>query len=227
MTGQLAFDLPQTPARNRDGFFVSPANAAALSAVDGWRAWPMGRMVLAGPPGSGKTHLALIWAEAASARIIPAPDLITADVASLAESAVAVDDADAAIGDARAEAALFHLWNLTIAAGVPLLMTAAAPPRDWGIRLPDLASRVQSAALTRIGAPDDALLSAVLVKLFADRQVAVDPTLVAYLTSRMPRSLAAVREIVDVLDSLSLRRGSAISRLLAAEVLDMLTPDAD
>ena len=220
MVGQLAFDLSLQQAFRRADFFASSASAAGLSAVEGWRDWPGGKMLLVGPAGSGKTHLAHIWAEAAAATLIAAADLAQADLPALAaKGAVCVEDAEALAGDAAGEAALFHLHNMVLPAG-RLLITAATPPRDWGLGLPDLHSRMQAAALTRLLPPDDALLAAVLIKLFADRQITVPPNLIAYLVSRMERSIAAAREMVAVLDARALAAGRPVTRALAAEVLD-------
>lgn len=216
MTRQLAFDLPNAEAMTRADFFVSPSNALALQTVEGWEGWPGRKLVLVGPEGSGKSHLVRIWAALAGAEVIAAGALATADLAALAGRAVAVEDADRLQG---AEAQLFHLHNL-VTSGGHLLLTARTPPRDWGLTLPDLASRMQAAQVARIEAPDDALLSAVLVKLFADRQVAVAANLIPYLVSRMPRSVGAARALVAALDARALAQGRPITRVLAGEVLD-------
>mgnify|MGYP005995287885 CR=1 FL=1 len=222
MKGQLAFDLPVRPALRREDFFVSPANALALAALDGWRDWPRGKMVLVGPTGAGKTHLVHVWAAMTTAEIIPAAELAAATIPALAAAgAVAVEDADA-LPDRAAEEALFHLHNLLAAQGGVLLMTADSPPRDWRLGLPDLASRVQAAAVTRLEPPDDALLSAVLIKLFSDRQIAVQPALIPYLVQRMDRSFEAARGLVSALDARSLAEGRPVTRALAAAVLDRL-----
>jgi chromosomal replication initiation ATPase DnaA len=220
---QLAFDLPYREARGREDFFVSPANALALAAVEGWRGWPGGRLVLCGPPGSGKTHLVQVWQATlpAPAAVVAGAALRAADLPALAAcGAVAVEDAAAVAGDLAAETALFHLHNLLAQGGGHLLVTAATPPRDWGLTLPDLASRMQGAALARLEAPDDALLSAVLAKQFADRQIAISPALIPYLVARMDRSMAAARDLVARLDAAALARGQAVTRALAATVLD-------
>ncbi len=221
MSRQLAFDLPLNETMTRAEFFVSPANALAMAAVDGWRGWPGGKMLVIGPMGSGKTHLAQIWADQAGAQVVPGAGLAARDLPALAAvGAVAVEDAEAVAGVAADEAALFHLHNLLAGAGA-LLLTAATPPRDWGLALPDLLSRMQAAPVTRLEAPDDALLQAVLVKLFADRQVAVPPNLIPYLVARMPRSIGAARAVVAALDAASLAQGRAVTRALAAQVLDL------
>lgn len=220
MTRQLAFDLPAREAFRREDFFISPANATALAAIDGWKGWPGGKMLLVGPKGSGKTHLARLWAAEAGAAVIAGADLADADLPGLsAHGAVAVEDAEAVAGHAGAEAAFFHLHNLVVQAG-HLLVTAATPPRDWGLRLPDLASRLQAAPVSRLEAPDDALLSAVLIKLFSDRQISVPPNLIPYLVLRIERSIDAARALVAALDARALAEGRPITRQLAADVLD-------
>ena len=207
---------------SRADFFISPANAAALAMVDMWRMWPGAMMLLAGPEGAGKSHLAQIWADEAGARIAPARALAGLDLPGLAAApALAIEDADQIAGDGAAETALFHLFNMARAAGLPVLLTARGPARDWGLTLPDLASRMQSLALTRLEAPDDALLSAVLAKLFSDRQVAVPPTLIPWAVARMERSIDAARRLVAELDRRALARGGPISRQDAAELLAM------
>lgn len=221
MKGQLAFDLPCKAALRREDFCVSPANALALAAVERWRDWPQGKMVLVGPAGAGKTHLAHIWAGLANASLLPASALGHCDLPSLAAgNAVVVEDADCLDGWPEAERALFHLHNMLAERGGALLVTAAGPPRDWGMRLQDLVSRMQAAAVTRLDAPDDALLSAVLGKLFADRQITVPPTLIPFLVQRMDRSFAAARALVAALDLQSLSEGRAITRQMAAALLD-------
>lgn len=219
MTRQLAFDLPNAVAFRRGDFFASSANTEALAAIDAWKGWPGGKLVLVGPKGAGKTHLAHIWAEAAGADLIAAEDLAKADLPRLARHPIAVENVDHIAGDRAAETALFHLHNLL--AGQGLLLTAASPPRDWGLCLADLQSRVQAAAVALLQRPDDALLSAVLIKLFADRQITVPPNLIPYLVLRMDRSIAAARDLVALLDAHALARGRPVTRALAAEVLDL------
>jgi chromosomal replication initiation ATPase DnaA len=217
---QLALDLPSREARGREHYVVSPANALVLAALDGWRGWPQGRMLLVGPVGAGKTHLAHVWAADSGARLVAASALPAADLAALATGPLAVEDAELAAGDPAAETALFHLCNLAAARRLPLLLTADRPVRDWGLRLPDLQSRLTAVAVTRVDPPDDALLTAVLLKLFADRQIAVTPALIGYLLARMDRSFAAARALVAALDARALAEGRPVSRALAAGLLD-------
>jgi chromosomal replication initiation ATPase DnaA len=212
---QLAFDLPSIQAMTRADFLVAPSNALALQTIEGWQDWPGRKLLLIGPEAAGKTHLVHVWATLADAVILQGEALAKTDIAPLSGRAVAVDNADR-IG--KAETDLFHLHNLVTASGA-LLLTARTPPRDWGLHLPDLVSRMQATPIAQLDAPDDALLSAVLVKLFADRQVAVPPNLIPYLLSRMPRSIAAARALVADLDARALAAGRPITRALAGEVL--------
>ena len=195
---------------------TSESNATAVALVDSWPAWPDGRLALVGPEGSGKSHLAAIWAAEAGARIVPAADLRAPDAPALAGGPLVVEDADRGVD----EAALFHLWNACAAAGRGLLLTGRAAPTEWPVRLPDLASRLASLTPARLGQPDDALLSVVLLKLFADRQLAVRPALIGYLLPRMERSHAAAQAMVDRLDAESLRRGVALNVGLARALLE-------
>lgn len=223
MTRQLAFDLPAAPARDRANFFVAPSNAVALAAVEGWAGWPGRRLLLVGPEGAGKTHLAHVWAEASGARILPAAALTVAAVPEVAAAGrVAVEDADAAAGLAGAETALFHLHNLLAETGGHLMLTARSPAAGWPVALPDLASRMQALPVVRLEQPDDGLLAAVLVKLFADRGLGVQPALIGWLVRRMERSLAFAQRLVAALDARALAEGRAVSRQMAAEVLDSL-----
>jgi len=221
MTEQMAFDLPVRSATGREDFFVSPSNAVAVAQIEAWRDWPQRKLVLVGPEGAGKTHLAHVWAAASGAEIIAAADLPGAGIEALAaHGAVAVEDADQIAGDRAAEEALFHLHNLILAEGGALMLTARTAPRQWPLVLPDLRSRLEATASATLEAPDDALLAAVLVKLFADRQIAVPPRLISYLVGRMDRSFAAAQALVADLDRRALETGRKISERLAAELLD-------
>jgi chromosomal replication initiation ATPase DnaA len=202
MPRQLVLDLPFRAAMGRDDFFVSPANTVAVAAVDAWRDWPGAKMLLIGPPGAGKTHLAHVFAAQTGARILDAGVLCAVNPADLADApAVVVEDADRIAGDAPTEEALFHLHNAAADRGCALLITATTAPQGWGLHLPDLQSRMQQAGQAALTAPDDALIAAVLVKLAADRQMTLTPALVGYILPRIDRSLGYVQAFVTALDA--------------------------
>lgn len=222
---QLTFELPVKPALGRDAFFVSDANKLAVRRLEDWRDWPNGRLVLVGPKGAGKTHLADVWARETGAQIVSGIDVQEAAAPSLAEKPfLVVEDADQVAGDAALEEALFHVYNLRAARNGALMLTARLAPSRWGVKLPDLASRLGSLDIVRIDAPDDSLLAALLVKLFADRQLDVAPDLVPFLLRRMERSAAAAVALVDLLDQAALQSGKGLTKRLAASVLDTV-PD--
>lgn len=220
MPRQLSFDLPVREALGREDFFVSDANAAAVAMIEGWRGWPAHKLVLTGPRGAGKTHLAHVWAALCGARIVHAADLPRADIPALAAGPAAVEDCHAVAGAKPAEAALFHLHNLALAEGHSLLFTADAPPSFWPLALRDLASRMQATPTVRIAAPDDALLAAVMMKLFADRQLAPTPATIPFLIRRIDRSFQAARDMVERLDAASLEQRRPITPSLARDMLD-------
>lgn len=224
MAQQLGFDLPSRTALGRDAFFVAPSNAMALAMIDRWPDWAARKLALTGPEGSGKTHLTHVWAEHAQARIIAAADLTTTDVPALATAALAIEDVPAIANDDAAQTALFHLHNLVLAEGHTLLLTGAPPVQHWGLTLPDLISRMRGTTAVALDAPDDTLLSALLVKLLADRQLSPKPDMIPYLLSRMDRSFAAAIALVGRLDAASLAQKRPLTRQLAAQVLDKPHP---
>jgi len=217
---QLVFDMPHRNALGEEDFLVSQSNAAAVSLIDGWPDWPARAAVIAGPPGSGKSHLVHVWQTKSQARIFKARDINAATVPQVASAGVlAIEDLDKGPLD---EQALFHLLNLVREQKISILLTSATRPGDLKIKLPDFSSRLKALALAEIDAPDDALLSAVLVKLFTDRQLAVEPPVIAYCIVRMERSLDAARRLVAEIDTLALAMHRGVTRAVAAKALDNL-----
>jgi chromosomal replication initiation ATPase DnaA len=219
---QQVFEL-WPPASGRSDFLVSACNAAAIGWIERWPAWPTPVFVLHGPAGCGKTHLLRVWCERAGAELVPADRLEEEAGApghlAAPGRAIAVDDAERA-----GERSLLHLYNAVVENGGSLLLTARRPPGRWPTRLDDLRSRLRAAAAAEIGAPDDALLGAVLVKHFADRRVPVAPGLVAYLARRIERSFAAALDTAAALDRAALAQHRPVTIALAREVLDQLFP---
>jgi chromosomal replication initiation ATPase DnaA len=212
---QLALKLDHAENYAREDFLSGPCNEEALQLIDCWPDWPANAIALIGPEGSGKTHLASIWAADAGARVISARAIAEADLPSaLATGALVVEDAAAAAD----ERALFHLINLAREENAFLLFTARTAPASWPVAIPDLRSRLRALPLVTLQPPDDAMLRAVLVKLAADRQLALDESVVRYLTTHIERSFAAARAAVIALDNEALRQRRPPTRALAAEL---------
>jgi chromosomal replication initiation ATPase DnaA len=213
---QLAIDLPPRPAHGRADFLASECNRAALERIDRWPDWPGRRLVLYGPASSGKSHLARLWCAESGARYVPARDL--ASELPLANGALppamVVDDAEAA-----SERALLHLCNSCAEAGTALLVVSRNAPAAWAIDLPDLASRLRAMPAIGIDMPDDALLAAVLVKHFADRQLRIAPSVIGYIVPRMERSFAMAASLAARLDELARAGGRSIGLALARQAL--------
>ena len=209
----LALDHPESFAR--EDFFSGPGNAAAMALIDSWPNWPSRAVALMGPEGSGKTHLATIWASAAGARVVSADKIGAFDVPGmLATGALVIEDA----GATTDERALFHLMNLAREEQAFLLFTARSAPSTWQLSTPDVVSRLRAMPTAQLQGPDDAMLRGVMAKLAADRQLVLDDSVVRYLISRIERSFAAARAAVVALDEEALRRGRPASRALAAEL---------
>ena len=212
---QLALALDHAESLAREDFLSGPSNAQALALIDTWPGWPHRTVMLTGPEGSGKSHLAAIWAHAAGARRVAARALDEAAVPrALATGALVVEDLAAGAFDERA---LFHLLNLAREDAAFVLLTARTALMTVAIR--DLGSRLKALPVVALAPPDDALLRAVLVKLFADRQLAVDESLIGYVAMRIERSFAAARDVVALLDEEAMRQKRPITRALAAEFL--------
>lgn len=213
---QLPLDLPIHERRGREDWIVSAANRAATELIDRWPDWPSDVVLVVGPIGSGKSHLAHLFAQRAGATVVAAADLAALDPLRLAAAGpVVVEDAGAGVD----ETAMFHLLNATRQAGVSLLVTATTPIGEWRLVLPDLVSRLRAATPVALDEPDDALLEAVIAKLFADRQTVVDPAVVAYVARRMERSFVVAHDLVAALDREALAAKAPIGRAVAARVL--------
>lgn len=211
---QLALALDHAESYARDDFLSGSGNAAALTLIESWPDWPANAVALIGPEGSGKSHLASVWAEVSGARMTSGRALRQNDLLSeLATGALVVEDAAAAD-----ERALFHLINLAREEESFLLFTARTAPTLWPVAIADLASRLRALPVVSLQAPDDAMLRGVLMKLAADRQLELDESVVRYLLSHIERSFAAARAAVVALDNEALRQGRPVTRALAAEL---------
>lgn len=217
---QLVLDLAHRQALGEEDFLVSRSNAAAVELIDAWPHWPHPAAIVVGPEGSGKSHLANVWRLRSAAHLVPAAELSDAIVAALAErSAVVVEDLDRGLADERA---LFHLLNRARESAVCVLLTSREAPGDMTFRIPDLRSRLKALPVVELQSPDEALLKAVLVKLFCDRQLNVEPAVIEYLSLRMERSMEAASRVVAAVDRLALAMHRKVTRPLAAEALAAL-----
>ncbi|MDE2384767.1 MAG: hypothetical protein KGO53_09115 [Alphaproteobacteria bacterium] len=213
---QLLLDLPHRTASGRDDFLVTPSNIAAVRLVDEWPHWPAKGAILRGPEGSGKSHLAQVWQARSGARIIPASGLNAEEAeAQFAAGALCVEDLEPGFD----ERALFHILNLARQKPGHVLLTTRHDLPGLKVALPDLASRLKALPLLSLLPPDDELLRGVLVKLFADRQIHVDESVISFILLRMPRQLAAARHLVAEIDRQAMQEKAEVTRVFVSRVM--------
>jgi chromosomal replication initiation ATPase DnaA len=207
----------------RGDFFIANSNALALAMIEDCENWPQNKHLLVGPRGSGKTHLANVWANQRGARVIASRDITDQAVEEYAAQDLVIDDVPSLLGEQSREATLFHIHNLCLANGNALLMTGTGDVSTWNCVLPDLASRLNGTRTARLDPPDDILFQALLAKLFADRQLFPPPDVFPYLLLRLERSYDAAQMAVNHIDRAALSRKRAITRSFVASIIDDLT----
>ena len=217
---QLVLDLAHRSALGLEDFLVSASNQAAIDLIDGQLDWPNGAALVVGPRGAGKSHLANVWRMKTEAGLLSAPEADETLVLDAAQSgAVVIEDLDRG---ARDEAALFHLLNIARQGKTLALFTSSRAPGDLDIALPDLRSRIKALPMAVIAPPDEALLQAVLVKLFTDRQLTVEPGVISFMMMRMERSMAAANRIVAEIDKLGLAMRRKVTKQLVQQALEIM-----
>ena len=225
---QLSLAFRHRPSVAGEDYLIGTANAEAIRWLNRWPRWPAPALAIHGPPGCGKSHLVHAFIHRTGGRLVEAGALAGADPATLAGCApcLAVDDADMAVGLGLSQP-LLHLYNSVREAGCHLILTGQQPPARWPIPLKDLSSRLISCPAVGIGAPDDSMIAAVLVKLFADRQLRPDETVIQFTVQRMERSFDAARRLVARIDAQSLASRRNITVPLVRSVLETAAPDAE
>jgi len=204
---QLVLPLETRQALGRADFIVAPGNARAVAFIDSFPNWPAPAVALVGPPASGKSHLAAVWAGKANAQVIEAASLES----GVPDGALVVENVAAGV----AEAPLFALLER----GAPLLLTTQVQPAQWPVALPDLVSRTRALLAFDLWAPDDALLMGLAVKLFADRQLSVPESVVAHMIASLERSPGAIRDFVAKADARALQQKKPVNLSLIKDLL--------
>ena len=219
--GQLAFEFDHRPSLLGEDFWVAPCNSEAIGWIDRWPDWPAPALAIWGPSGCGKTHLVRVWQARSGAREIGLDRLLEADPVALLDGKglCAIEDAGAALADPEASLAFLHLFNLVAESKGHMMLTAETPPARWAIDLADLSSRLAAIPAVEVKAPDDGLIAALLVKLFADRQLGVGADVVAYMVARMERSFDAARSLVAAIDRAALAKRRNVTVPLVGEVM--------
>lgn len=215
---QIPLNFPVRPASGREDFLVSPANEEAVAWVDRWPDWPTGFLIIKGPLGCGKTHLAHVWQKQAAARILTPRDLDDCsieDIAQMTLTPLVMED----MGGKINEDAFFHLFNMLVEKKQNLLMTTAKGVKKWKVALPDLKSRLSTVPVTKVKQPDDQLFAALIIKHFSDRQLAVEPDVVQYLVMRLERSFAEVRRFIALVDNEALAGRKKITKPFIRKLL--------
>ncbi len=218
---QLVFDLGHRPALARTDFLVSQCNADAVAWIDRWPDWPAPGLVIEGPAASGKSHLGQVWRALAGAPMITPAELDHSEPPDLVGSSaeIYIDGADAIAGSPGRERVALHVYNLVAERGGHILLSARTPPGRWQVGLADLRSRLNALPVATIAPPDDAVLGAVLLKLFADRQLQVGVDVVQFAVTRMERSFEAAERLVAMADEAALASQRRVGVPLVRDVL--------
>jgi chromosomal replication initiation ATPase DnaA len=228
---QLVLDLSHRPALGAEDFLVSASNRAAVDLIDRWPDWPHRAVLVVGPAGSGKSHLVNVWRGRSAAARLVAGELNDAALPAIGvQTALAIEDLDQVAGReaaarANAERVLFHLLNLVREQRLSVLLTTSRLPADIEIALPDLRSRLGALPFVSIDAPDAGLLAALLVKLFSDRQLSIEPNVIAYMLRHMERTTAMARWLVGEVDRRALVSKRRVTRSLVAEIMGGISSD--
>lgn len=222
MTRQIPLPLPHHEAMEADDYLISASNREAVMWVNSWPEWPSHCLVILGPQGSGKTHLANLWLQRSHGKMVKVEDLAIRDAGHLAMSnkIIAIDDAEKIAGKRASEETLFHLFNLLKETKGYLLLTASQPVARWTADLADLRSRLLASATATIGAPDDELLTMLLIKQFHDRQIEIGADVISYVLPRIERTTSAVRSLVTMLDRASLAESRGVTIALAKRIME-------
>ena len=219
-TGQIPLPLPHRVSHLGEDFLVAPCNADAVRWIDLWPEWPGPTLCVVGPAGSGKTHLASVWAEASGARFLDHEAFLAVEPGAKEEQGpLIIDDAHLLMGREGGEQSLFHLLNRVQGLKGRVLLAGTTAPARWPVVLRDLRSRLGAIPVAEIGLPDDGLMAGLLVKLFADRQITVGTDVIHFMTARMERSFEAARFLVEAIDRGALAAGRAVTVPLVRDVL--------
>ena len=220
MSNQLSFSLPKKETLDRDNYFVSQANQGAVSLIEDWINWPSRKLILVGSEGSGKTHLGHLWAGEVGATIINATTLMEQQISELSKAPVLVEDINEIQRNQPVEIVLFHLHNLLYSEGHSLLMTSQILPGRLSFSLKDLQSRIEASIIAKLHPVDDDLLGAILIKMFADRQIYFSDKLLTYVLSRVERSYTAAKLFVEEVDSKAMTESRVIGKKLVRDILE-------
>lgn len=219
---QLAFDLPLPSSSRQEDFFVTSSNQIAVDFINLWPKWSDHAAVIVGEKGAGKSHLAQIWQDKSAALLC---DAGSEDYLKILDDsylkALVLSNGSAVVGDAPREEILFHLLNRAKAGELDLLILDEAKPAHWAVNLLDLRSRLNAQSVYEITSPDDLLLQALMIKQFRDRQIAITPDVLAYLSKQIHRSYKAIGEIVQKIDTHALAKKRGVTIPLVKEVLSL------
>ena len=217
---QLYFDMPDKTALGIEDYIITESNSFAFDLISRMIKGEINQGVISGPSFSGKTHLSKILIKNIGGN---ESLYIDRDYKKIIEKVgssnlIVIENIDKVLED-KSEEDLFHIINFTKENDKKLLMTSCKSISNIEFKLEDLKSRLNATLEAKIMQPDDELMKLVLIKIFNDKQLLINPNVIDFLRSRLERSYKSINDFIEKIDKFSLEKGKKITIALINDLI--------